>query len=196
MNARRRTYDALVERASEQQGFVTTSDARELEIAPVYLRRLASLGKIENRWRGVYRLPAIAITDHDEYQEAVLWAGEGGVVVGESALALWDLADVNPRRVQVSVVGGRRPRRLQPNGHVEVMALNVEPEDVDEVDNVPVVRARTAIAHGISGGTDPSLVRQAISSARARELIGEVTEARLLVALDERGPIGRAVPIA
>lgn len=52
-------------------------------------------------------------------------------------------------------------------------------------------RTRTAIAQAIKAGTDPGLVRQAIAAARGRGLIGETTQARLLVALDERERTGK-----
>jgi len=75
----------------------------------VYVRKLAAAGRADHRARGIYRLTAIPVTARDEYHEAVLWAG--AAVAGEAALALWDLADVNPRHIDVVIPAGRRLRR-------------------------------------------------------------------------------------
>jgi len=184
-----------VERAIVQHGYLVTGDARELGINPDYLRRLTALGKLEHRWRGVYRLVAMPVADTDEYYEAVLWAGSGGAVVGESALALWGLADVHPRQVEVAVVGGRPVQRSKPNGRVLVMTYPVDPDTLDEVDHIPVVRPQTAIAQAVAGGTDPEHVRQAISAARGKGLLGEVAAARLLVALVDQERTGQLVAV-
>jgi predicted transcriptional regulator of viral defense system len=188
---RRRTFDLLIERAADRQGFVTTADARELDIDPVYLRKLARTGRAEHRARGLYRLAAIPVSARDDYQEAVLWANGDGVIGGEAALALWDLADVNPRRIEVVLPPGYQlRRRLDPRFRVTHRRLS--PDEVDTVDNVPVATPRAAIAQAIEDGVDGSLIEQAIGNARARQLIGVATEARLRVQLDDRHRAGRA----
>ncbi len=185
-----------MERAAEQHGFLGVDDARELGIDPGYLRKMAAVGKLEHRWRGVYRLRAIPVTARDEFHEAVFWAGHGAVIAGEAALALWDLADVNPRQIEVAAGDGRPARRAQDNPRVRVLKFRVGRDEIDEVDNIPVVTARTAIAQTIRGGTDPGLIHQAIAAARGRQLIGETSAARLLVALDDRERTGKTGKVA
>lgn len=192
---RRRIFETIVERAAEQHGLFGVADARELDIDPGYLRKMAAAGKLEHRWRGVYRVRAIPMTTRDEFHEAVFWAGQGAVVAGEAALALWDLADVNPRQIEIALFRGRAARREHHNPRVRLLRHRVAPNDVDEVDNIPVVNAKTAIAQAITGGTDSGLVRQAITAARGRQLVGEVAEARLRVALDERDRTGKVVAV-
>jgi predicted transcriptional regulator of viral defense system len=189
---RRRAFDELVEVAAQQHGFLTTDDARDLGINTDYLRRLRALGKLANLWRGVYRVLAVPAAPHDDYFEATLWAGPGGVVVGEAALALWDLADVNPRVIEVAVTGGKPARHAKDNPQITVTTRRLDPAQIDEVHGVPVVRPEVAIRQAIEGGTDPELVRQAIANARGRGLIGELAEARLRVALDQFERTGAA----
>jgi predicted transcriptional regulator of viral defense system len=189
---RRQTFDMLVQRAAEQHGLVSTDDARELGIDPAYLRQMAASGRLEHLWRGVYRVRAIPVGAHDELHEAVFWAGLGAVIAGETALGLWGLADVNPRKVELALTEGRPSRRTVRNERVRILAGRVPSQDTDEVDNIPVVNAKTAIGQAIVGGTDSGLVLQAVASARGRQLIGEVTEARLRVALDDRDRMGRS----
>lgn len=186
-----RTYERLVERAGTQHGFVRTQDLDELGIPQVYVRKLAAAGRAEHRARGLYRLVALPVTANDEYHEAVLWAGDGATVTGEAALALWTLADVNPRRIQVAIPPGRRPRR-HANGRFTVVATDLRPDDVDFIDNIPVVTPTVAIGSVIAEGMEGKPVDQAISTAATRGLLSRIGEARLRVALADRAfPQGR-----
>lgn len=185
MAAPGKTYDRLVERAGAQHGFVRTTDLDELAIPQVYIRKLASTGRAEHRAHGLYRLPAIPVTANDEYHEAVLWAGDGAAVAGEAALALWDLADVNPHRIDVVVPTGKRPRSGHA-GQFRATTAELRPDDIDFVDQIPVVVAAIAIAQTIERGLEGTLVGQAITTAAARGLLGQLPEARLRVALADR----------
>ncbi len=118
--------------------------------------------------------------------EAVLWAKGRGVIGGEAALVVWDLADVNPRRITVIVPMTYRPRR-QGGELYRVRRMGLTPEEVDEVNAVPVVTPAVAIRQATGDGVPADLVEQAIRRAEARELIGRQTSARLLVALYDRG---------
>lgn len=180
-----RTYDRVVKRAGAQHGFVRTSDLDELAIPQAYIRKLAATGRAENRARGLYRLTAIPVTANDEFHEAALWAGPDGAVTGEAALALWDLADVNPRQIEVAVPPGHH-RRRDPAGRFRAVTADLEPSDVDFVDQIPVVAAAVAIARVIEQGLEGSLIGQAITTAATRGLIGQLPEARLRVALADR----------
>ena len=75
----------------------------------VELPKLAAPGGLENETYGLYRVPDIPSTPYDQFAEALLRASEGAYLHGESVLALFGLADVNPRRVKVAV-----PRRARP----------------------------------------------------------------------------------
>lgn len=182
-----RTYDRLVERAGAQHGFLRTGDLDDLAIPQVYIRKLAAAGRADHRARGLYRLTAIPVTARDEYHEAVLWAGNGAAVAGEAALALWDLADVNPRRIDVVIPAGRRLRRHDA-GRFRVTTAELRPEDVDYVDQIPAVVPSVAIAQTIDRGLEGTLIDQAITTARARNLLSALAEARLRVASADRNP--------
>lgn len=190
----RQTFERLVERAAGQHGFVRTEDARQIGVNPVYLRKLAARGTLEARGRGLYRLAAIPPTPRDEYHEAVLWANGDAVIGGEGALALWGLADVNPRRIEI-VLPPRYQLRRQGADRYRVTRRALGPDDVDEVDNIPVAAPAAAIAQAIDQGVEGSLIEQAIANARGRQLFGPTTEARLRVRLDDRGRLARA-PVA
>ena len=184
--AKMTVFERLVERAADQHGFIRAAQAQELSIDPAVLRQLAAIGRLEHRGWGLYRLVAIPITEQDEFHEAVLWANGRGVIAGESALALWNLADVNPMKIEIIVPPTYQPRRQGRDRYI-TRRRKLKVTDIDTVNNIPVLTPQVAIADAIKVGIAGGLVTQAIVNARARELIGSVTEARLRVQLADRG---------
>lgn len=156
--------DRVIERAVEQHGYVTTRDARELGIDPTQLRILAARGRLERVARGVYRVPVLPRTEHDELAEAVAWTLGRGVVSHESALVLHGLSDVNPSRIHLTVPRDNHPRaaggelyRL----HRRVLASS----DVTEKDDLPVTTVARTLRDCLAIGTDPEQLRHALDQA-------------------------------
>ena len=96
--------------ALDHYGYVTTKEAAEAGVPAVELPKLAARGGLENVAYGLYRVPDIPVTAYDQFAEALLRAGEGAYLHGESVLALFALADVNPRRIKVAVRRRTRPK--------------------------------------------------------------------------------------
>jgi predicted transcriptional regulator of viral defense system len=71
---------------------------------------------------------------------------------------LWELADVNPRRVNVTV-----PRRIRRVGGslYRLWIAELLLGDVDEHLGVPITTPLRSVADAAKAGTDPRLVRQA-----------------------------------
>lgn len=164
-------FEALVERAAEHQGIVTTNDARSLGIDPTQLRILAHRGKLERIGRGVYRVIALPLGRFLPYAEAVAWAPEGSSISHESALAIRELGDFNPTRIDVTVPRGYRPRRKVPRT-LRLRQPDLDQGDIDMVDGVPTAAVLRAILQVIEAGSDPYQVRRAISDAYRQGHIG------------------------
>jgi predicted transcriptional regulator of viral defense system len=177
--------ERLIRWAAEQHGLVRTADAVKMKVNPAAIRKLAAAGRLEHRAWGLYRVTAFPSTQHDEFHEAVLWANGVGIIGGEAALALWDLADVNPRKIEIIVPPNYEPRR---QGHERYVTKRrkIADADIETVDNIPVLTVSVAIADAITAGVAGTLIEQAITNARGRQLIGLVTESRLRVQLADR----------
>ncbi|NKE09075.1 MULTISPECIES: hypothetical protein [Kocuria] len=102
--------DVVREIALDHYGYVTTRAAAEAGVPTVELPKLAARGGLQSVAYGLYRVPDIPPSPYDQFAEALLRAGEGAYLHGESVLALFGLADVNPRRVKVAVPRRARPR--------------------------------------------------------------------------------------
>ena len=105
-----RYREIIRELALDQYGYVTTKQASAAGVPSVELPKLAARGGLENIAYGLYRLPDGPATPFAQYAEALLRAGDGSYLHGESVLALFGLADVNPRRICVAVRRRTRPR--------------------------------------------------------------------------------------
>ena len=100
--------DVVREIALDNYGYVTTKAAVDTGVPAIELPKLAARGGLENVSYGLYRVPDVPPTRFDQFAEALLRVGEGAYLHGESVLALFGLADVNPRRIKVAV-----PRRVR-----------------------------------------------------------------------------------
>lgn len=161
-----RLFDAIVARASDRHGYVTTRDARELGIDPTQLRLMAARGRLERVGRGVYRVPVLPRTEQDEFAAAVAWSTGRGVVSYESALVLHGLTGVNPPRVHLTVPRDNHPRAR--GGELyRTHRRTLSRSDVTEVHGLPVTSVKRTIVDCIAAGVDPSQLRRAIDMAEA-----------------------------
>lgn len=110
MAAEAKYRDIVREIALDQYGFVTTKQAADAGVPAVELPKLAARGGLENVAYGIYRVPDAPASAFDQFAEALLRAGEGSYLHGDSVLALFGLADVNPRRIRVAVRKRTRPK--------------------------------------------------------------------------------------
>ena len=182
---------ALLGVAVPQHGLFRVEQALEVGVDDVRVRKLAARGALGRRAQGVYRVVAIPIDAYSEVMEAVLWAKGRGVIAGETALGLWDLADVNPRKIHLVVPPDYNPRG-RGGERYRVRRRRLDTADRDDVAGVPTVIPAVAIRQAITEGLAGDLVEQAIGRAQAREYIGTETAARLRVALYDRN----ATPVA
>jgi predicted transcriptional regulator of viral defense system len=102
--------DVVREIALDHYGYVTTKDAAEAGVPGGELPKLAARGGLQNVAYGLYRVTDAPPTPYDQFAEALLRVGDGAFLHGESVLALFGLADVNPRQVRVASPTRSRPK--------------------------------------------------------------------------------------
>lgn len=122
MNTGVKYRDVVREIATSNYGYVTSRDAVEAGVPAVELPKLAARGGLENVAYGLYRVPDVPPTPYDQFAEALLRVGEGSYLHGQSVLALFGLADVDPRRIKVAT--HRRVRAKLP-AFVDVTQVHV-----------------------------------------------------------------------
>ncbi|TYL50014.1 hypothetical protein FXB39_10105 [Nocardioides sp. BGMRC 2183] len=183
--------DQVLQRAVEQHGYVTTRDARELGIDPTQLRLMAARGRLERVARGVYRVPQLPRTEHDELAEAVAWTLGRAVVSHESALVLHGLSEVNPSRIHLTVPRDNHPRAA--GGELYRLHRRLLPDaDVMEKDDLPVTTVARTIRDCLGAGVDPAQLRRALDQASAEGLVRPREVEALRSEIDVHGISGRA----
>lgn len=110
MAAERKYREIVRELAMDHYGYISTRDAVDAGVPAGELPKLAARGGLENVAYGLYRVPDVPPTALGQFAEALARVGEGAYLHGESVLALWGLADVNPRQVKVAVTRRARPK--------------------------------------------------------------------------------------
>jgi predicted transcriptional regulator of viral defense system len=170
-------YNRMAELAADNYGYITTEQAEAADINPHRLLELARRGQLERRNTALYRVPLIPTTSLDAYREATLWPrGTEAVISHETALDLYDLGDVNPARIHITVPRAHRPRRKLP-GQYRLHREDLRADEVTLYEGIPIVTAAKAIRQAQRVG--PALVRQAIEEGERRGLIARAEAAQL-----------------
>jgi predicted transcriptional regulator of viral defense system len=157
----------LEARALEQGGYFDRRDAHSYGITDSLLRYHTRMGRFERVLPGVYRLRVAPISPSDEYLLPWVWTNYRGAISHESALALYDLADILPARVHVSV-----PRPFhRTSAPFQVHLAPLPNEEVQTYNGVRVTTPTRSIVDAAATGTDPTQIHKAVREALDRGLI-------------------------
>ncbi|MGH2832324.1 MAG: type IV toxin-antitoxin system AbiEi family antitoxin domain-containing protein [Solirubrobacteraceae bacterium] len=183
-------FNQLAELASDQYGFVTQAQTRELGVQPMTLIRMAERGALERRGHGLYRVAHFPMTPLDSYMEATLWPiGTRGVLSHETALELYELSDVNPAKIHITVPKGHRIRREIPalyRIHHEILA----DEDVTFHEGIPIVTPAHAIRQCHAEHLGLALIGQAIDHGQRNGRLAAKHAAQLRAEIGVRAGSG------
>lgn len=161
MAAKVKYREVVRELAIDRYGYVTTKDAVSAGVPAVELPKLAARGGLENVAYGLYRVPDVPVTEFDQFAEALLRAGEGAYLHGESVLSLLGLADVNPRRIKVAI-----PRRVRSNLPAFIELTRVDAD------------LRTTLYEGLSAQPLADAILECRGRIETERLLAAVSQAR------------------
>ncbi len=167
--------DLVREIALGEYGFITTKQAVDAGVPAVELRKLAARGALINVAYGIYRVPDAPGSPFDQFAEALLRAGDRAYLRGDSVLALFGLADVNPRKIRV--VAPKRTRAKMPT-FMDVTAAPPEPPNLTRYEGLLAMRVADAILD-CRGRIEPTRLREAARDARKEGLVTRVEYGKL-----------------
>jgi len=165
-----RVYDELLDIAFDQYGYVSSRDARAAGVDPRRLVEMERRGTLERVAHGLYRFPAVPTSDLDQLMEATMWPRGQGVVSHDSALDVYDLCDVSPRRIHVTVPMSFRLWRTPPRAFV-VHRRDLNERDIGRHEGIAIVSPFQAIRDGIEEHLGDHLLDQAIEAGRRRGML-------------------------
>lgn len=181
----------LTEIAAEQHGLVTTEDGAEVGYVRGALDKMARRGQLERLATGLYRIPFLPAGELAGYMAAALWPrGARAVLTHETALDLWDVCDINPAKIHLTVPRRHRPQREVPKGYV-IHREDLDPTDVTTVEGVPVVTLEKAVRQCAEVHVGRDLLEQAVRHGREQGLLRRAQAAVLTadLGLDRVGPV-------
>jgi predicted transcriptional regulator of viral defense system len=165
-----RVWKQLYEIAVDRQGFVTTQDAAEEGISHRRLAAMAGRGLLEHTSFGVYRMPEVPVTQFTHLKQATLWPRAPAVISHRSALDVYDLCDVNPAWVDITVPEQYRERRPVPKVY-RLHHRTLLPGETTVVEDVPVITVYRALRDCVEIPIGDELIDQALQAAEEQNLI-------------------------
>lgn len=116
---------------------------------------------------------------------AVLWTGAPDVVLShESVLEAYELSNVLPHKIHVTVAKRRRIRRQ--GSDIKVHYQDLTPAQIGWWQGIPAVTVPTAIGQCIESGLPTYLLRQSADQELGRGLISAVERKQLSELLEGR----------
>lgn len=182
--------DELIAIAEENDGLLTSKQAREAGILDSVLVRLTQRGRLERIARGVYRIAHFPQSKFSQYREALMWAkaNHGAEVPSvalshETALALYGISDANPSLVNITVPKTARLRRERPKW-IAVHCGDLGPLDMTVHEGLIVTTVARTITDVLTTTGRIDLARRAVTDARRIGCISDSEAARLKRQID------------
>jgi hypothetical protein len=166
----------LFEVADQQQGYFTAKQAKAAGFAenthPYHVRA----GNWMREHRGIYRLALYPMTDRPELAVWALWSRNRneeieGVYSHHTVLSFYDLSDLNPAKLHMTVPTHFR-RNSEIPGILVLHYADLPESDVETAQGFKLTRPLRAILDLIEAGTvERRFIRQAVRQAVDRGLI-------------------------
>ncbi|OGN62281.1 MAG: hypothetical protein A3F40_02030 [Chlamydiae bacterium RIFCSPHIGHO2_12_FULL_27_8] len=167
---------ALFEIADNQQGFFTAKQAIKCGISSKNHAYFVKTGKWNKEGRGLYRLLNYPIVERPDLMRLYLWSRNShdipqGVFSHSTALMLYDLSDVMPEKIHMTVPENFKRRSKIPE-ILQIHKKNLLKEDIQYYLNVKVTKPLRTIIDIIEENViSKELIYQAIEASVSKGLI-------------------------
>jgi predicted transcriptional regulator of viral defense system len=154
--------------ADRQRGFFTSQQAIQAGFQDAVHPYHVKQGHWEREMRGVYRLARYPQSDSAQYVILSLWSRDRkgvpqGVFSYETALSIYELSDVNPSKIHMSVPKGFRRQSRIPKVLVLHYGPRYDDRDLQERRGFRVTRpARTVRDLFSHGSANPEIIEQTL----------------------------------
>lgn len=178
-------HDGLYWAAESQAGYFTAEQALAAGMDRSTLRHHARPGgRYERVRRGLYRLRHFPSTRHEHVVVAWLALSKVPAIVShESALELYDLSDVIPNAVHVTVPREKRGQRPRPGVRFHTLEHPPDANEIRRVAGVLATSPERTIVDSLEAGTQLEQIVLAVRQALER---GLTTPRRLRAAVATR----------
>lgn len=147
--------------AESQAGYFSSRQARQAGYTPALLSYHAKRGNILRVRQGVYRLRHFPEQPHADLFIAWLAAGEQAVISHESALSLYELTDLIPAEIHLTIPRSASRRKQGMRLHT----ARLRPDEVTRRGGLPVTTLPRTLADLLRLGVEHMWIEQAIRQA-------------------------------
>ncbi len=170
----------LIGVAATQSGYFTAAQALEVGYSYPAQKYNADRGSWEKVDRGLYRLPEWPVGPHDDLVRWSLWSRGKAVVSHDTALSVYELGDVNPARVHLTV-----PPNFRPTAPGVILYRGIlPPDEIRSHEGYRITTPLRSLLDVAAEGLDLGLLSGAVQDALGHGLI---TQRELLRRADEFG---------
>lgn len=173
--------DSLYALAESQGGYFTSADAKSAGYTYPLQHFHVQRGKWLRVDRGVYRLKHFPTVDHEDLFRWWLWSQKKGVISHESAATVYDLGDILPSQVHLTVPLNFRKKAIK---GVVLHKAKLESGDVETREGFAVTSPLRTILDLAAKKLDPERLTMIVKDAVHKGLV----ERRALLAVLEKVP--------
>lgn len=164
---------------------MTVEQARRAGVRPQRLAEMARRGALRRKGLALYRLDPFPTHELDSYRKATLWPYPvEGVLSNETALDLYELSDVNPAKIHVTLPSGYRIRRRKAPALYVLHHDDLDGRDVTRHEGLPIVTPAKAIHQCHRAHFRRDLLRQALEDAKRRGLVSRTEHTGMMREFD------------
>lgn len=168
MESRVERADRLYQVAESQQGYFTSGDAKALGYDYPHQHFHLKQGNWVRVEHGIYRLKKFPAAAHEDLMRWWLWSRKKGVVSHETAAALYELGDLLPAKVHLTVP--LNFRRRSPKG-VTLHKGKLANSDLEIREGFPVTKPLRTIADLTISHLDPERLSAVMKDAVRKGLV-------------------------
>jgi len=178
------TFDQILSVARDQLGYFATY---QLDIERQYIQHHVNAGRLEHVMRGLYRVVDFPTDELEDLMVGRLWADEEAVASHQTALALYELSDVLPKKVDLTVPRTWKEKRRNIPKRFRLHYADLGSDEVQWHGPVPVTTIARTFVDLVDEGFEPDLFDQALNQAIHRGLVPDDFENLLLhMVMDRR----------
>ncbi len=152
--------------AEQQAGYFTSAQAAQAGLQSKLLWHHGKTQRLIHVAHGIYRLTRFPASPFEDLFIAWLRCGPRAVISHESALAVYELSDVIPGGVHVTVPRTASRRRAGIRQHTNQLG----PRDINKREGLPITSVPRTIADAAKVGLAEEQVRSAVRQAVERGL--------------------------
>jgi predicted transcriptional regulator of viral defense system len=175
-NTSKTAEERLFQIASEQQGYFCTAQAIEAGFQDATHPYHVKIGDWIREWRGIYRISRYPQTEEGHYALWSLWSRNRqgmrqGIYSHQTALSLFDLSDIMPDKLHITVPPSFR-RHSEIPGVLVLHRGIITHQEVEEREGYSVTRpVRAIIDLIVEESVSMEILRQAFKESKKRGLL-------------------------